>query len=141
MAMVLLLVGLLSTTLQAAAQQRFLNTKTTTKYAAIGLVKEPLDGVTRVIGAVKRSEEPLMQQTEKWEARCDNGVYARACVHVALRSFPLIAQSKLIHVYVLVGGEQGIRTFCTTQRIRTGPSVCGTGASHPALTSRQAKAP
>ena len=96
--MVLLLVGLLSTTLQAAAQQRFLNTKTTTKYAAIGLVKEPLDGVTRVIGAVKRSDEPLMQQTEKWEARCDNGVYARACVHVALRSFPLIAQSKLIHV-------------------------------------------
>ena len=72
MAMVLLLVGLLLTTL-AAAQQRFLNTETTTKYAAIGLV-EPLDGVTRVIGTVKRNEEPLMQQTEKWEARCDNGV-------------------------------------------------------------------
>lgn len=71
MAMVWWLVGLLLPTL-ATGQQRFLNTETTTKYAAIGLV-EPSVGVTRVIGTVKRSEEPLMQQTEKWEARCDNG--------------------------------------------------------------------
>ena len=60
----------------AAAQQRFLNTDSVTKYAAIGLVElEPSSsmGVKRVIGTVKRSEAPLMQQTEKWEARCDNG--------------------------------------------------------------------
>eukprot|EP01050_Picozoa_sp_SAG11_P006056 SAG11_NODE_456_length_9319_cov_5.131128_5_plen_140_part_00 len=59
----------------ALAQQRFVNTDATTKYAAIGLVGPSLDtvGVTRVIGTVGRTQEPLMQQTELWEARCDNG--------------------------------------------------------------------
>ena len=66
--LLLLLVGLVS---MVAGQQRFLNTETTTKYAAIGLI-EPSMGVKRIIGTVKRSEEPLMQQTEKWEQRCDN---------------------------------------------------------------------
>ena len=69
MVFVLLLVESISV---AMGQQRFLNTKSTTKYAAIGLV-EPSMGLQRVIGTVKRNPEPLMQQTEFWEKRCDNG--------------------------------------------------------------------
>lgn len=56
------------------AQQRFLNTLSCTKYAAIGLVDGELPaGLTLDIGSAKRSPAPLMVQDKLWEARCDNG--------------------------------------------------------------------
>jgi hypothetical protein len=64
------------------AQQRFLNTATATKYAAINLIPQQqqgkqafLDGVglSLEIGQGQTSERPLMVQSKIWEPRCDNG--------------------------------------------------------------------
>jgi hypothetical protein len=64
------------------AQQRFLNTATATKYAAINLIPQQqqgkqafLDGVglSIEIGQGQTSERPLMVQSKIWEPRCDNG--------------------------------------------------------------------
>ena len=65
--------GLLALAGGAAAQQRFLNTPASTKYAAIGLAEALPSGLKRQIGSAQRTDAPLMVQDKLWEPRCDNG--------------------------------------------------------------------
>ena len=57
------------------SQQRFVNTASTTKYSALNLAAEAAlpAGLSLFVGEGERTAKPLMQQTEIWEPRCDNG--------------------------------------------------------------------
>ena len=70
-----LLLPLMLAAAPAAAQQRFLNDPSATKYAAINLVPAAGGlpaGLSRTIGEGDAGATPLMVQDKLWEPRCDN---------------------------------------------------------------------